>query len=356
MTTKPIYIFNPAIIKYLPKKLSGKICLSPYISIMVNLKGDVGLCGCAAWMPTTIGNLFNESLHSMLSSKLAQDIRQSIRDGSYEFCNANTCGIIKNDKLNDINSVSKDVQNLIIDPTLFKMPHEIVIAGDETCNLSCPSCRTGIKNNSDDVVEKNIKLGETLRKNLFGTPTDDTINIMLSTTGEIFASPLLLSFVNSISIDDFPNVNLKLQTNGLLAERFWHKLGIMQDRVTHITVTVDAATEESYEILRRGGKWKEIQSSLAWLQQKKKQNNMHMSLRMIVQNQNYKEMLDFYHMSKSFGADKIEYSRLTDWKTYSPLAFRIHDVFARGHENYQAAHECLNAVRHLPDVEIQGGL
>ena len=38
-----------------------------------------------------------------------------------------------------------NIKLLFDDVSKFEMPHHISFQGDETCNLSCPSCRTRIK-------------------------------------------------------------------------------------------------------------------------------------------------------------------------------------------------------------------
>ena len=76
------------------KQFQGQYCLSPFVMIEVTLNGDVRMCGCGDWMPITIGNLTQNTLKEILSSYLAQKIRQSIIDGSYVYCNEKLCGVI----------------------------------------------------------------------------------------------------------------------------------------------------------------------------------------------------------------------------------------------------------------------
>jgi MoaA/NifB/PqqE/SkfB family radical SAM enzyme len=242
----------------------------------------------------------------------------------------------------------------------FIVPHEITIAGDKTCNLSCPSCRTGIVKIDDETTEYFQGLGKQLKDNIFFQPSNDRIRIHTSTSGEVFASPLLQSFIQSIPLEDYPNLELCLQSNGLLAPSRWDRLGTMADRVTSMIVTVDAARAETYEILRRGGKWEDIQSALEWLKEKKKQNGMKLNIRMVVQRANYSEMIEFYDMCKKFDADRVEYARIANWHTYEigtgQDLFFYHDVFNPAHPDYSKAHIILDKVKKLPGVFLYGGL
>lgn len=349
---------RPALATRFPKKsLKGKICLSPYVSIEVGLTGDVRLCGCLAWMPITVGNLFEETIDQILSNATSQAIRASISDGTYEYCNEQLCGVMNRPNgLNDIATLGPDLKALVDNSTNYKMPNEISLAVDSTCNLSCPSCRTKVIKNSEETVAQRIELGNRLRANLFSTPTDQHIRLHTSTSGELFASPLLMAFVNSIPVDDFPNLELCIQTNGLMAEKNWSRLGPMQNHVGKITVTTDAARPDTYKLLRRGGTWSEIQRALNWISKKKQENGMALHMRMVVQYDNYQEIEEFYNQAIDLGADEIEFARLFDWSTYSKEEFQNKDVFNPSHPDYLAARSHLDRVRTLPKVFFYGGL
>jgi sulfatase maturation enzyme AslB (radical SAM superfamily) len=320
----------------------------------VDIRGNAALCGCEFWHPATIGNLFQTPLQDLLQSTVSQDIRQSIINGSYEYCNEKTCGIITNNQLNSIDTVPDNVIPLLEDSKKFILPYEIAIAGDLTCNLSCPSCRTSVTKQSPDQLEKQKQLGKILSQNIFTTPTDQKINLLLSTSGELFASAMLLNFVRSIDLDKFPNLLIKIQTNGLLCERYWYKLGAAQDRVKHLAITFDAARAETYEVLRRGGTWKELVAAMKFLSNKKRDTGMRFDTRMVVQQKNYQEMLEFYNFSLEYGADRVEFVRLSNWGTYGSK-FLAQDVLDRNHPEFAKAQEMYQQVVDLPKTWFAGG-
>jgi len=338
------------------KKLQGQICLAPYTSIEIDIQGNVRLCECAGWMPTTVGNLFENSIQQILGNELSKSIRRSITAGTYEYCNEVTCGVIGNGRLATLDSLSPQHQDCVRDPDLFVMPHIIRLAGDLSCNLTCPSCRTKLIFPNDIESERQQALGKIIQQNLFSVATDQHIILHVSTSGEIFASPMLLEMVSEIPVQSFPNLDLCIQTNGLLAPKRWHRLGDMQHRVKQITVTTDAARPDTYENLRRGGKWETMQQSLHWISRKKSENGMKLSMRMVVQQTNFREMEEFYQQAKSIGADVVEYSRLTDWGTYAANEFQQHDVFDIEHPEYHEAQQCLDRVKQYPDIFLCGGI
>ena len=353
-TTHPILWATQDLIRFPKKQLQGKICLSPYVSIELGTMGDVALCACAHWMPSVVGNIFDNTLEEILSNTHSQQVRQSIADGTYDFCNADTCGVINNNLLNTIDTIPEEVVNLLHDSSKFIMPHEISLSGDVTCNLSCPSCRTHVVKSDDDRVEQDIQLGIKLKNNLFSRPTNHAMRLHVSTTGELFASARLMSLVSGISVTDFPNLELCIQTNGLLAEKNWRHLGDMQHQVGKITVTTDAARPATYEKLRRGGRWDDIQRALKWIAEKKKQNGMGLHLRMVVQQSNFQEVVEFYQQSIDLGADCIEYARITNWGVLPN--FDQHDVFSPVHPEYQQARGLLDQVKSNTGVFLFGGL
>jgi len=336
------------------KQFQEKYCLTPFVMIEVTLNGDVRMCGCGAWMPTTIGNLTKTTLQNMLTSELAQKIRQSIIDGSYVYCNEKLCGVITNNGLNSIDTVPLNIKSLFNDASTFEMPHHISFQGDETCNLSCPSCRTHIKKTPLEQQQEQHRVGKIVSNNLFSKATDQKIKLEVSGTGEVFASPMLMNFVNSIDRSKFPNLELAIGTNGLMCEQNWHRLGNMQASVKKITVSIDASQAATYEKIRRGGKWEQLLQAMKFLQNKKHLQGIALHTRMIVQQQNYSEIESFYQLCQQFDVDLVEYSRVTNWGTWSQKEFQFHDVFNPGHPEFETAQLEIAKVKQLSRTWFAG--
>jgi wyosine [tRNA(Phe)-imidazoG37] synthetase (radical SAM superfamily) len=130
----------------------------------------------------------------------------------------------------------------------------------------------------------------------------------------------------------------------------------MQHAVNKVTITFDAAQAKTYEVLRRGGTWPELLDSLEFLSAKKKENGMALHTRMVVQQKNYKEILEFYNLSKRYGADCVEYTRLTDWHTWSQKEFMENDVFDTKHPEHNNAIGQLQLVKTYSNVWLSGEL
>ena len=339
-----------------PKNLKGKYCLSPFVQVNIIGNGGVGICGCDSWQPTLVGNIFKDSLQDLLSGTVAQKIRESIIDGTYIYCHPDRCGILRSNSLNEYETLPTDVKWAVEDPSRFLTPRHIVLSMDDTCNLWCHSCRHAVRKNTDENKEKQKILSSIVSKNLFGTPTDDYLELTLDASGDVFSSPFLLDFLNNIPSKDFPNLNIDLLSNGLLCEDRWHRMGDMQNHVKKITISYDAACAETYEVLRRGGKWSQLMQSLEWLKNKKDENGMKFNARMVVQKENYKEMLDFYKLSKSFNCDSVQFQRIVNWGTFSNDEFNQIDICAEQSEFYHDLIANLKSVINLPDTEFWHGI
>jgi len=352
MTTIPIY--SQRVPMFPNKSLAGNYCLSPFVMIDVGLGGNVRLCGCSTWMPAVVGNLTVNTLEEILASPLAQKIRQSIIDGTYQYCNEQHCGVISNHDLNTIDNVPDNVKVLINDSALFELPHWISIQGDEVCNLSCPSCRTGIIKPDFDTIQQRENIGKIISENLFSTHTDKKIVVHVSGSGEIFASPLLMNLLSTINPTKMPNFQLFLQSNGLMAKKNWHRISHLESNIQQVLISIDAATADTYQVVRRGGTWKQLNSAMKFLQNKKQELGFSFRTRMVVQNRNYQEIHQFYDFCKSYDVDRIEYSKVTNWGSWTPEEFKQHNVFDPEHPNYTIVKNKILSVKKLPDAWCHG--
>lgn len=322
--------------------------------IQIQTNGQIRLCGCGSWMPITVGNILTTPLADILASPLAQSIRQSIINGTYEYCNEKVCGVIQNNGLNTIDTVPPNIQPLLEDASQFQMPYEISLHGDLTCNLSCPSCRTQVIKVNDEEITRQEEIGQQIFNNLFGKPTTQQMNIITSGSGEVFASPMLLNFLKKINLDQYPNVVFQLCTNGLLCKKRWDQIKHLESNIKRITVSIDATCATTYEKLRRGGTWESLLENMEFLKNKCADTGMKFHTRMIVQNDNQHEILKFYEFSKNFNVDVVEYSRIANWGSYMPDEFKQVDVFEKSHTGYQTAKEQIELVKLNSDVWFEG--
>jgi len=164
----------------------------------------------------------------------------------------------------------------------------------------------------------------------------------MSTSGELFASEILLDMLSKVNLDYFPKCKLHIQTNGLLMKERWNRLNIWSNRVSTVCLTADACTKPAYEKLRRGGKFEKLLEVLEWFKFKKQQDNIKFIIKMVVQKENIDQIEDFYHFAKKYNADEIHYARITDWGTMPLEDFYELDILSPAHRQHQEANTLMN--------------
>jgi MoaA/NifB/PqqE/SkfB family radical SAM enzyme len=336
------------------KQLTNLYCPDPFETVHIDQSGNVGLCGCQSWHPHKIGNIFQKPLVEIFNNQLATQIRQSIRDGSYVYCNEQTCGSIINNTLIPLEQLEPNLQQSFSAGTFFEMPYTFYIAGDDTCNLSCPSCRTKIVDRNEHNLKRNSKILNILNEQVFNGSCDRTVVIKMSTSGEVFASALLMEFCSRFNLNNYPKAEFWFQSNGLLVSSRWHKIQHIANHIQDFTITADSSVKHTYEKLRRGGKYEKLLENLLFLKRMKSQYHFGLTLRMVVQKDNCNELTQFYNFAKSYDADLVEYVRITDWGTYPHDQFQDLDVLNSKHQLFDTVSAELQQLHQQPDVKIYG--
>jgi len=340
--------------KFSVKQLQGKYCITPFILISINNAGQVYLCGCTWWMSQPVGNILTSTLDEILSSKIAKNIRQSIIDGSYVYCNEKVCGVMQNGGLNDIETLPPNVSRLISDSNLYDLPYHIQLNLDQTCNLSCPSCRTRVIKVPAEQKNQQKQLGQTLLKNLLSTPTNQKIIIEISAGGELFSSEMLMELLSGIDTDQFPNLEIHIGTNATLVTRRWDRIKNVEKFIKKITVSVDAGSALVYEQVRRGGTWTDLCDGMEFLKNKKQELNFELNGRLIFQKENYKDSEKFYDLCQQWNCDLAEYSRIYNWNTWTVEQFLQQDVYDPAHLEHSQAIEIIQKLKKLPNTWFNG--
>ena len=86
----------------------------------------------------------------------------------------------------------------------------------------------------------------------------------------LFGSKLFREFLFNADGEKNPNVFYNLQTNGgLFTPRYWHKMEKIHKQINTILISVDAATKEVYDVVRRGGNWKLLNQNLLFMKELK---------------------------------------------------------------------------------------
>ena len=235
--------------------LKDKLCPVPSQQMDV-LSRSTHLC-CASWLRASIGTLRHSPWREVWNSPVAQDIRKSIHDGSYRYCNNLLCPKIQGNQVPYKSTLAQTEPMFasIIAKQQVELdtgPQSINLSYDATCNLSCPSCRTE-KIATDNATRDAYQ--EMQEKSIMPL-LKEAKTVLITGSGDPFASKNFRDVLMRINDEDYPNLSVLLMTNGLLlTPNEWNKFKHLAGKISRISVSIDGASKESHEITRRGSNW-----------------------------------------------------------------------------------------------------
>lgn len=337
--------------------LSDKFCHMPFTQLSTGYKGDAFVCCCPAWVPFPVGNVLTaSSADAVWNSEAAAEIRRSILDGDFRYCSRTLCSYIAAQKL----PRKADIQ----DPTLRgfieqrktvldDVPRMVELNHDPTCNLACPSCRTEIviaKAEEQDIYAQAAKrIILPLLKRVHG-------HSYISGGGEAFASKHYRSILAALNRTGYPGLYLHLITNGLLiTQQRWREYPDLPEMIDLLSVSIDAANPDTYERLRRPGKWPVLMSNLEVMAEMRRSRTIRcLQINFVVQEDNYREIPDFVALGKRLGVDNIWFQRLTNYGAFDEATFLRADVTSPRHPEHAALLEILRDPRLMqPGVNME---
>ena len=327
--------------------LRDHFCSKPFQSLETTPSGLVHVC-CPGWLPTPIGKL-EDGLSDLWKGRMAQRIRQSIVDGSFAYCSRLNCREITGRFLERRDSAHARavIREFASHPDAIPPPKEITLSHDRSCNLSCPSCRKsmfvagkGKQKKLDDLVEQDLlpilKRAE---------------RVSITGSGDPFGSIHFRRLIKRLTREEFPNLSIHLQTNGLLWDRrAWTDLDLA-GRVGTAHISIDAAEEGTYSVLRRGGSFKRLLENLAFIKELRESGEIkYLMVSMVVQKLNFRQMPDFVRLGKNYAADEISFQMIRNWGTFSWEQFEDIYVGKTSHPDYPD----LVGVLAMPELDWPG--
>ena len=284
--------------------LKGQYCDHVYKTITIDSDGLIFRCICHAWLPVSVGNILEfNSLDEIFQHEISQNIVSSIEDGSYRYCDHNSCGIL----ISDILMLQKPMSKSVL----------LNLALDESCNLSCPSCRTKIK----FIDQENPKYSHKLKiiSHILNLVNQSKLKITISLAGDgdPFASLLYRHFISNLQNK---NLEVEINTNGILIKDFWHKIERIHHNVTRLKISIDAGSKEVYEIVRRGGSWSKLMDSLQFIKKWRQTNKSNFSLagNFVLQSRNFMDIVKYANLCLDYNFDEINFQKIQDWDTNLP--------------------------------------
>lgn len=324
------------------KELTGRFCPAPFQQVDLEESGTCYTC-CSAWLPTPMGNVRHASINKLWNGPVMQKIRESIYDGSFRYCRHERCPVIQNGELPDIEEAEQHpVYGAAVRErrvTLDSLPAVINMVNDRSCNLACPSCRPErIQHTEGPAFEQMADIQTRFLDAWLHEPNERDFTLSITGSGDPFASRVYRELLYGLDGQDYPNMKIALQTNGvLLTPRNWERMQRLHDRVSSIIVSFDAATPETYAVTRRGGHWETLLANCERLGSLRRAGDIRwLRYDFVVQQANYREMPAFVKLARRLGGDMAYFSRMVDWGTWPRKEFEAQCVWDPDHPEHDA--------------------
>lgn len=313
-------------------------CRLPFTEVSVSEDGSVYPNCCPDWVEFPLGNLFKQSWDEVWNGKRAQKLRQSMLDGDLRYCDQHWCPHIQSALLghDDPHVVPRDQLDRIPLPPDAERGEVVVAQGptnvsmnyDSSCNLACPTCRPEIRQVRGAAADRMAKLHRVVEDELLvGADT-----VSMTGTGDPFASKFLREFLTTFSEQTHPGIRrVYLYTNAIMwTPAMWDRLPGLHAIDLAADISIDAATAETYESVRRPARWDQLQENLAFIAAIP---NLHeLGVNMTISRANFREVRAFYDLASDL-ADRrdgartfVEFKRVRRWGSHTDEQWAGHDL------------------------------
>ena len=312
--------------------LKDYVCKVPFE--MLEIHDESYFLCCASWLKKYLPK--NQPMKDMWNSYEANDIRKSILDGSYKYCDKNQCPYLSqlvNLKINNLGPIKhkSKIESNFFDNYNFETgemnqgPKTIHMSFDRTCNYKCPSCRIEMIVANGSKIEK---INTTIEEMELLYSKDIEV-IYCSGTADPFASVSYRNFLRNFNPNKYPKLkSIHLHTNASLWNKeMWDSMPNIHKYVHSCEISIDAGTQYTYEnITRLGGNWDNLISNLNFISTIK--NIQRVKCSFVVQESNYNEMETFLNLMYFIfkNKTKVFFGRITNWGTFTEGQFKLIDV------------------------------
>jgi MoaA/NifB/PqqE/SkfB family radical SAM enzyme len=285
------------------------VCPLPFERFDIGPDGNVLVC-CGHWLPTSIGNFMKQPIDDVLNSASAKKIRESVTDGSYRYCNHLECGAMTQDTLPTRDELLRPRTRAAVARGDFHVDgiDQLMFAFDQSCNLSCPSCRTyRIVERVSESIDKARAVEEKL------LPLLPTVRVLhINPAGELFASKPSRKLLELIDDEHCPDLVLDIISNGtLFSEEEWNKFPNIHGRIHSVRISIDAACKETFEKLRRLGNYDTFLENIRFLSRLRSTGVIPiLNFSFTYQSDNFREMPAFVDFCAQMNADFAVFERL----------------------------------------------
>lgn len=272
-----------------------KICKQALFVQIIDGIGTVRACGWAGYY--LLGNLRDNTMSEVFNSEAALHFRQTLIDGTYDYCNEENCPYMANNIL--------ESQLIEIDE-IPEYPEIISLAYDRRCNYHCTCCISRSDEKMDPEIQNKIE--NEIRAALPYVRTFSANGL-----GEFFVSDSMMKLVSEWKPNQIENSEFELETNGsLFTPENWEKVKNIGKANLKVFLTVHSFDEAAYQYLS-GTKIKidRIVENLRFVKTLREEGQInYLEIAMVMQERNFRTLPEFIDRClNEFGADKVRVRR-----------------------------------------------
>lgn len=303
----------------------GCFRISRYLEI--HTTGDITIC-CHSWLPEFCGNILTDNIEDILNNSNRLSMIKDMDNGEFTNCNDH-CPFISAMLSGKQESVNFIVPLHALPFYKKNKPLVINFSYDQSCNLQCPSCRDSLILHKVGENEQLVNVHAGVEK-LVNYLLSQGENVVLNITGsgDAFASPTYWQYLKTLSAKNpGANLQIKLMTNGILmTETRWNEIKPLWNNITHIGVSIDAYTNETYSKIRVNGSKATLDKNLKVLNELIKNNSFvrltGWQTNYTVQKDNYKELIDYVNWQLSYDQlSTIFFNCIDQWGHLNDVTF-----------------------------------
>lgn len=272
-----------------------KICSQALYAQVIDGIGTVRACGWAGYY--LFGNLRDNTMSEVFNSEAAKRFRQTLIDGTYDYCNEENCPYMANNTL--------ESQLIEIDE-IPEYPEILSLAYDRRCNYHCTCCISRCDDRLDPKMQEKIEME--IRKTL-----PHVKDFSANGLGEFFVSDSMIKLVSEWNPQNIKKSNFLLETNGsLFNEKNWEKIKNVSDANLEVTITVHSFDEAAYQYLSGTSiKIDQIEENLRFVKSLREQEKINfLEIALVMQERNFRTVPEFVRRClNEFGADRVRVRR-----------------------------------------------
>lgn len=262
-----------------------------------NAQGDVR--GCSWMKECYLGNIIENDIPAIMHGEKAQEVRQTLLDGTYANCRMDNCPYLAN---GTIESQLVDIDEIPDYPEMLFLAYEGV------CNYKCTCCTSHQHMEDTKVHDYSLaydKLEEHLRAVLPYVKHIDAHG-----RGELFASRRILKLLSEWKpLAPINEITVGLETNGsLFDEKHWKQIENLGQYHLTVAVTVMSFDEMVYQHLSGTSlPVRQIEDNLRFIKSLREKGVINfLELATVLQEANFREMPEFARRCiEEFGADRV---------------------------------------------------